>query len=66
MKALEKLTHHHLQEEKKKDPTSEFREYMLNRTARQERRNKILMWLLIFVALVLALFILLSVMCDRS
>ena len=43
---------------KKKDPTSEFREYMFGRERRRERREHILFGALVFVAAALVAFIL--------
>ena len=52
---------------KKKDPTSEFREYMFGRERRRERRErrlKLLLWTLTVFAVFLAAFIVMTYVFD--
>lgn len=51
-------------QDKEKDPTTQFREYMLNRNRRIKLRERILMWTLIVIALALFLFIVLACIVE--
>lgn len=46
------------------DDTAKFREYMLTRVARRERRLKLLLWTLTIVAVFLAAFIVMTYVFD--
>ena len=46
------------------DDTAKFREYMLTRVARRERRLKLLLWTLTIVAVLLAAFIVMTYVFD--
>ena len=49
---------------KKNDDTAKFREYMLTRVARRERRLKLLLWTLTVFAVFLAAFIVMTYVFD--
>lgn len=49
---------------KKNDDTAKFREYMLTRVERRERRLKLLLWTLTIVAVLLAAFIVMTYVFD--
>ena len=49
---------------KKNDDTAKFREYMLTRVERRERRLKLLQCLLIAVAMLLASFVIMTSVFD--
>lgn len=49
---------------KKNDNTAKFREYMLTRVERRERRLKLLLWTLTIVAVLLAAFIVMTYVFD--
>lgn len=49
---------------KKNDDTSKFREYMLTRVERRERRLKLLLWTLTIVAVLLSAFIVMTYVFD--